>query len=229
MTRPVLHGSATQDSKGAAAATLRSYLAISQGRSGVFASRAIRALERSLDTCQMWQIVIGIPSVAATLGGAYAVVGRIEEALPLVAGAVGEDARDRQRIRQPAFVLLGAAMTYLLAGRLDDASRHTSSLLAYTRDVGARPGEALALCLAGNVVAATGADEAENLYRGALALAGELGMRPLVAHCHLGLGKLYRRTGRRELAQEHLTTATAMYREMGMTYWLERAEAELKD
>jgi hypothetical protein len=51
-------------------------------------------------------------------------------------------------------------------------------------------------------------------------------MRPLVAHCHLGLGKLYRRTNKREQAREHLTTATTMYREMGMTYWLEKAEAE---
>jgi hypothetical protein len=53
-------------------------------------------------------------------------------------------------------------------------------------------------------------------------------MRPLAAHCHLGLGKLYRRTGQREQAQEHLATATAMYREMGMTYWLEQAEVELQ-
>jgi hypothetical protein len=51
-------------------------------------------------------------------------------------------------------------------------------------------------------------------------------MRPLVAHCHLGLGKLYRRTDKREQAQVHLTTAATMYREMGMTYWLEKAEAE---
>jgi hypothetical protein len=59
-----------------------------------------------------------------------------------------------------------------------------------------------------------------------MGLAHQLGMRPLVAHCHLGLGKLYRRTGQREQAKEHLTTATAMYREMGMTYWREKAEAE---
>jgi hypothetical protein len=63
-------------------------------------------------------------------------------------------------------------------------------------------------------------------YRQALALAEPRGMRPLVAHCHLGLGKLNRRT-KREQSQEHLTTATTMYREMGMTYWLEQAEAEL--
>ena len=71
------------------------------------------------------------------------------------------------------------------------------------------------------------AETAEAHYREALALATELGMRPLVAHCHLGLGKLYRRTGDRAKAQEHLTTATAMYREMGMTFWLEKADAEL--
>jgi hypothetical protein len=53
-------------------------------------------------------------------------------------------------------------------------------------------------------------------------------MRPLVAHCHLGLGKLYRRTGKREQAQAHLTTATTMDREMDMRFWLEQAEAELR-
>jgi hypothetical protein len=53
-------------------------------------------------------------------------------------------------------------------------------------------------------------------------------MRPLVAHCHLGLGKLRRRAGDREQAQEYLTTAMTMYREMGMTYWLEQVEAELR-
>src|SRR5687767_5129164 len=66
---------------------------------------------------------------------------------------------------------------------------------------------------------------ADGHYRAALALAEELGMRPLVAHCHFGLGKLYRRTGTREQAQEHVATAPTMYRDMGMTYWLEQAEA----
>ena len=52
-------------------------------------------------------------------------------------------------------------------------------------------------------------------------------MRPLVAHCHLGLGKLYRRTGKREQAYEHLSTATRIYREMDMRFWLEQAESEM--
>jgi hypothetical protein len=53
----------------------------------------------------------------------------------------------------------------------------------------------------------------------------QLGMRPLVAHCHLGLGTLYRRTGDDAKAEEHLRTASAMYREMDMGFWLEKAEA----
>jgi uncharacterized protein HemY len=61
-----------------------------------------------------------------------------------------------------------------------------------------------------------------------LALAEPRGMRPLVAHCHLGLGKLYRRAGTLLEAQEHLRTAAAMYREMDMRFWLEHAEAELR-
>ena len=66
-----------------------------------------------------------------------------------------------------------------------------------------------------------------SLSAGKKAVAAELGMRPLVAHCHLGLGKLYRRTGKREEAKEHLTTATTLYREMDMRFWLAQAEAEM--
>jgi hypothetical protein len=54
-------------------------------------------------------------------------------------------------------------------------------------------------------------------------------MRPLQAHCHLGLGTVHRKTGDRTKAEEHLTTATTMYREMGMGFWLEKAEAEMPE
>jgi hypothetical protein len=65
-------------------------------------------------------------------------------------------------------------------------------------------------------------------YHEALALGTDLGMRPLVAHCHLGLGKLYRRIGKRDQARDHLTTATTLYYEMDMRCWLEEADGELK-
>jgi tetratricopeptide (TPR) repeat protein len=70
------------------------------------------------------------------------------------------------------------------------------------------------------------AESGEAYYRKALALSEPRGMLPLVAHCHLGLGKLYRRTGQREQAHEHLSIASMLYRELGMQFWLEQAAGE---
>jgi hypothetical protein len=64
-------------------------------------------------------------------------------------------------------------------------------------------------------------------YQQALALAEELSMRPLLAHCRLGLGTLYVTTGQREQARAELSTAIALYCAMGMTFWLPQAEATL--
>ena len=189
--------------------------------------RATRVLERDFEVCRTWQIVAPAQAVAATLGAAYALAGRADEALTLVAGAVEEFRRYQRHVR-PALVLLCAGTTFLSAGRIDEAASHAREALALTRRLGARGSEAHALCLAGDVASAGGAEDAEGYYREALALAGELGMRPLVAHCHLGLGKLSRRTGKHEQAHEHLTTATTMYREMDMRFWLEQAEREIK-
>jgi len=189
--------------------------------------RATRVLERGLDVCRTWQFDGGIPFVAAALGAALALAGR-PETLPLVMSAV-EEFRRRQPHNRPAFILLCAGMTYLAAGRIDEAASHAREALALTRRLGARASEAHALCLAGDVALTAGAENAVAHYREALALAEPRGMRPLVAHCHLGLGKLCHRTDKREQAQEHLTTATTMYREMGMTYWLEKAVAAMRE
>jgi predicted ATPase len=61
----------------------------------------------------------------------------------------------------------------------------------------------------------------------ALALAEERGMRPLQAHCHHGLGRLYAETGQREQARAELFTASELYRSMAMTFWLPQVEAAL--
>lgn len=101
--------------------------------------------------------------------------------------------------------------------------------LAAARSV--RGHEVYALRLLGEVAARrepAEVQEAEAHYQSAIALAHDLGMRPLAAHCHLGLGRLYRRTGRRQEVQEHLAIAATMYREMEMPYWLEQADSERK-
>jgi class 3 adenylate cyclase/tetratricopeptide (TPR) repeat protein len=185
--------------------------------------RASRDLERGVEICRTWQI-FATPGVAAALGVAYTLAGRADEAIAVVAEGLDGFRRHENYVR-PAFVFLCAAMSALSAGRVDEAASHAHEALGLARRLGARASEAHALCLAGDVASAAGAGKAEAYYREALALAEELGMRPLIAHCHLGLGRLYRRTEKREQAQEHLTTATAMYREMGMTYWMEKAEA----
>jgi tetratricopeptide (TPR) repeat protein len=125
-----------------------------------------------------------------------------------------------------AEISLGRAS--LLLGRLDEARRLGDRGVASSPR---HPGFAAhALHLRGDIAAHLDRFEAERgeaHYRQALALATDLGMRPLVAHCHFGLGRLYRCTGERGQAQEHLTTATAMYRAMDMRFWLEKAEAML--
>ncbi len=119
---------------------------------------------------------------------------------------------------------------HLASGDLERARRHGQASLEMARAQPQRGTEAWAWRLLGEIAAETdppGVQEAETAYREALTRASDLGMRPLVAHCHLGLGKLYRRTDKRQEAQEHLTTAITMYREMDMRFWLEKAEREI--
>jgi class 3 adenylate cyclase/tetratricopeptide (TPR) repeat protein len=119
----------------------------------------------------------------------------------------------------------------LAVGVLSEARQHAEVGLEFSRQQTARGDEAWSLYLLGAINAAeepASVAAAENYYRQSLALAEVLSMRPLIAHCHLGLGKLYRRTGKGEQARDHLTTATTMYREMDMRFWLEQAEQEIR-
>ena len=119
---------------------------------------------------------------------------------------------------------------YLLEGRLDDALERAQEAVSLARRHQERSHEAWSLRLLGDIAShrPQQRETAEGYYREALALAGELGMRPLVAHCHFHLGKLFRKTDQPEQAREHLTRATAMYREMDMRFWLDQAEAETR-
>src|SRR5262249_49426523 len=144
--------------------------------------------------------------------------------LPLLEHAASKSTAMNQMAYYPLWVS-HLCEAYLLAGRLEEARRLAGQAFTLARDLRQRGHEAYVLRLHGELGARgdlTDAEHAETSYHRALALAGDLGMRPLVAHCHLGLGKLYRRTDKREQAQEQFATATTMYREMGMTYWLEK-------
>ena len=114
---------------------------------------------------------------------------------------------------------------YLLAGREADARAAAQRALGLARQHKERGHEAYTLRLLGEIAAREDPldiGKAENHYRQALALAEELGMRPLIAHCHVGLGKLYRRIGDYEKAKTQLANGVAMMREMEMGLWLKR-------
>ena len=120
------------------------------------------------------------------------------------------------------------AAVFLAAGRLAEARSEIERGLSLVTERHALGHRAALLSLQAELLtrtASTGLQQIADLWKEAINVALQMHMRPLVAHCHLGLGKLYRRTGDRERAQEHLTTATAMYREMDMRFWLEQAEA----
>ena len=190
--------------------------------------QAIPVLERGLAVCRASDLPFRSLRFTAALGYAFAVSGRFTDALPLLTQAIAQVASERPRIRYADW-LIWLAEGCLLAERIDEASREAAHALALARRSKQRGNEAWAVRLLGEIAARRDPPEfekADAFYREALALAAELCMRPLVAHCHQGLGKLYRRTGKREQAREHLTTAAAMYREMDMPSWLEQAEAD---
>jgi hypothetical protein len=119
---------------------------------------------------------------------------------------------------------------YLRAGRLDDALHQARHAVEVCRQHQLRGHEAWALRLLGEVAARREPVETESTevhYRQALARAEELGMRPLVAHCHLSLGNLAVQTGRHDAARVELTAAIELYRAMEMTFWLPEAERAL--
>jgi tetratricopeptide (TPR) repeat protein len=189
-------------------------------------SRAISLLDRGLRLGQEWGMPTYRSWIAASLALAYARAGRETEALALAAQVVEWSTT----VAGVALTASRLVETYLLVRNLADATSLADRALAGFRDWKEQSQEAHTLRLLGEIAAhpdSADTEAADRHFHQALALATELGMRPLVAHCHLGLGTLYRRTGDRAKAEEHLTTATTMYREMGMTFWLEKAEAEL--
>jgi tetratricopeptide (TPR) repeat protein len=184
--------------------------------------QAIAVLEHSLELRQAWGIT-PFPGGASALGCAYALSGRHTEALrqleQIISKAQGSQGR-----------AVFAAEAYWLAGRPNVALMLARSALEASRTHKERGHEGWALRLLGEIYRrqeppATGVAEAS--YRQALALAEELRMRPLQAHCRRGLGTLYATTGQREQARAELSLAIELYKAMAMTFWLPEAEAAL--
>jgi tetratricopeptide (TPR) repeat protein len=193
-------------------------------------TEAMPPLERSVELCRVTPAPALFDVSAAWLGYAYALSGRLPEGVALLEEAVADPGATGSANHSLFLAHLGEA--HLLAGRPDDAAAVARRALDLAHRQKERGNEAWVLRLFGEIAAHTDppdVESAEARYSQALTRAEELGMRPLVAHCHFGLGTLYRRTGKHEPAREHLTTATTMYREMGMGFYLAQAETQLNE
>jgi DNA-binding winged helix-turn-helix (wHTH) protein/tetratricopeptide (TPR) repeat protein len=189
--------------------------------------RALPQLERAMGLCQELDLPARLPEMAAALGAAYTLGGRIADAVSLLTQALEQPTAIEIVFIQVLYRLsLGEAQ--MLAGRLEEAQALAESALALARTHQEHGHQAYALRLLGDIAARREPPEstlADAYYRQALALAEKLGMRALVAHCHLRLGTLYTKEDRREQACTELAVAIELYRVMDMTFWLPQAEA----
>ena len=193
-------------------------------------AKARSGIEHGITALRTASAVLALPSAVASAAWVLARLGEASEAMARLREGehLVEDRAAREIVGTigASFHALGRAC--LLLGRLDEAWRLGDRAVESSP---CQPGYAAhALHLLGDIATHPDRFDAERglaSYRRALALAEPRGMRPLIAHCHLGLGRLHRRLKRREQACEHLATATSMYGDMGMSFWLGQAEAEL--
>jgi len=187
-------------------------------------------LERAVQLLEEGQQILQLSYVNGPLAWTLAALGETREAATRAEAAERrlDLVRSLGRKGGGAETCIALSHCYLILQRVDDADR----IAARVAEDGTPASQAQALRLQAEIAMHPSRwkpGAAEGCYRRAMLVAEECEMRPLVAHCHLGLGKLWRRRAMQQGAQEHLTTATTMFREMGMTSWLERAEGELRE
>ena len=191
--------------------------------------RALPRLERAVGICQDTDLPGLFPCGGCGLGRGVYPGGRVADAVPLLTQVL-EQTTAGETVAYRARCNLSLGEAQLLAGRLEEAHALAERALALARAHQERGNQAYALRLLGDIAAQREppeSEQAEAHYRQALALAEELGMRPLQAHCHRGLGTLYATIGQQEQARTELSAAIGLYRAMDMTFWLPQTEAAL--
>jgi len=189
--------------------------------------KAIPLLEHGLELCRVMDSLVWFPTIAWVLSSAYVLSGRVAEALPLVTQALEQNASMRTRGNSWRLVLW-LSEAHLLTGYMDEVIELVGHALELCRIHKERGPQAWALRILGEILSHQAPPEvkqAEAAYREGLALASELGMRPLLAHCHVGLGALYHQMGRLDEARSALSVAIQMYHSMDMEFWLARVQS----
>jgi tetratricopeptide (TPR) repeat protein len=186
-------------------------------------------LERGLQLCQSGNLPIQFSLIASALGYAYALSGRITEALPLLEKAVSQ-AASTGRMDNHSLWVAWLSEAYLLDKRINKAlqlAERADELSRRHKEWGHQAYVQRLLAEIALQQDPPDIERAETLYRQALTLAEQLGMRPLLAYCHFGLGMLSRQRGQLAQARFDMSAAIALFRAMEMPFWLSRAEGAL--
>jgi class 3 adenylate cyclase/tetratricopeptide (TPR) repeat protein len=190
---------------------------------------ALSQLEQAAGICHEVHLPSYFSRIAAALGAAYTLARRVADAVSLLTQAL-EQTIAMETVGWQVLCSLSLGEAHLRAGHVEEAHALAAQVLALARTYQERGNQAYALRLLGEIAAHQDTPkiaQATDHYHQALALGTELGMRPLQAHCHRGLGTLYAATGQAEQARTALSTAIEMYQGMDMTFWLPQTEAAL--
>jgi tetratricopeptide (TPR) repeat protein len=191
---------------------------------------AVGPFERARELCQRHDIPLWRPVFASFLGYSLALSARFSEAESLLREAIDQASMMRMVVFHSQMIMW-LSEARLLTGAVEEAAELAEEALRNTRERGEAVLEAWALRLAAEVTThrePLDSARAEGLYRDAMKRAEGLGVQPLMARCHLGLGALYGRTGKAHDARVNLSTAASMFREMQMRLWSDRADAQLR-
>ena len=190
---------------------------------------------RAHELCEEWvtgaragNVVIQLPWAVSSSAWILAQVGEMSNALDRLQEGeqLLEQQMERELIVTAGWDYHSLGRAYLLLGRLDDAERLADHAVeCSSHQLG---NAAHGLHLLGDIASHPDRFDAaysETQYRKALSLAEMRGMLPLVAHCHLGIARVYRQTGKHQDAEELVISVSAMYRKMDMSFWVKQAEA----
>jgi len=190
---------------------------------------AIAMLERALSLSQSGNVPLWFPRIASDLGLAYGLAGQIEKASPLVDQAAQLAASMRLMVSQ-SLLMASIGEVRLLEGRFEEATDVSHRALALSVQYQERGHQARILKVLGDLSLALGSSDSkqtETYYNDALELAKRLGMRPVIAHSHLGLGRLYTRAAEHVSARENLRIAARLFRDLDMPFWSAQTETLL--
>ncbi|KPK24898.1 MAG: hypothetical protein AMK69_15510 [Nitrospira bacterium SG8_3] len=191
--------------------------------------RAIESLEKALAMCREADVLAAFSFTAASFGHAQSLLGHPDHAVPILQEAV----RPQEASFSPVssgYPLTALAEVYRLKGDTKEAIRNAEEALSIFSQREERGFAAWALYYMAKIKSEDKSEQIQHAiqtYRQAMEQARGLGMRPLVAHNHLGLGQVYIKKGEPRKARSELMAAIDLYRSMGMSFWLPEAESAL--